>query len=266
VSGRGSNVMWRYPVILARLWIENLNIFFRSVGTRLVRKTAESVLRNLDLMGQMQDLFSSVEFERQHLAAVPMFKTRQELFKFALDSVTVPDGLYAEFGVYKGDSINRLARLRPRQVFHGFDSFEGLPESWTLGARTGAFGVGGRLPAVHSNVVLVKGFFEQTLPDFLPACGKKSVAFIHIDCDLYSATKTVLEQLAPMLIEGTIIVFDEYFNYPGWQQGEFRAFAELIDSHERLGYDYIGYIRNGGQVAARLKIRDASANASAANR
>ena len=256
--------MWRSPVILARLWIENVNIFFRSVGTRLVRKTAESVLRNLDLMGQMQDLFSSVEFERQHLSAVPMLKTRQELFKLALDNVTVADGLYAEFGVYKGDSINRLARLRPRQVFHGFDSFEGLPESWTLGARTGSFNVGGRLPAVHSNVVLVKGFFEQTLPDFISVHGKKAVAFMHIDCDLYSATKTVLDAFAPMLVEGTIIVFDEYFNYPGWQQGEFKAFAEFIDSHDRLGYDHIGYIRNGGQVAVRLKRRDASgANASA---
>jgi len=247
--------MWRYPVIFARLWIENVNVFFRNVGTRLVRKTAESVLRNLDLMGQMQDLFSSVEFERQYLASVPMFKTRQELFTFALDSVTVPDGLYAEFGVYKGDSINRLARLRPHRVFYGFDSFEGLPESWTLGARTGAFSVGGQLPAVHSNVVLVKGFFEQTLPDFLAGCDKKAVALLHVDCDLYSATKTVLDRLAPLLAEGSVIVFDEYFNYPGWQQGEFKAFAEFIDSHERLGYDYIGYIRNGGQLAVRLKRR-----------
>ena len=109
--------MWRYPVILARLWIDNVNIFFRNVGTRMVRKTAESVLRNLDLMGQMPNLFSSVEFERQHLAAVPMFKTRQELFKFALDKVTVPDGLHAEFGVYKGDSVNRPVRLRPHKPF-----------------------------------------------------------------------------------------------------------------------------------------------------
>jgi hypothetical protein len=249
--------MWRYPVIFARLWIENVNIFFRNVGTRLVRKTAESVLRNLDLMGQMQDLFSSVEFERQHLASVPMFKTRQELFKFALDSVTVADGLYAEFGVYKGDSINRLARLRPHQMFYGFDSFEGLPESWTLGARTGAFSVGGRFPAVHGNVVLVKGFFEQTLPDFVAACDKKAVALLHVDCDLYSATKTVLDRLAPLLVEGSVIVFDEYFNYPGWQQGEFKAFAGFIDSHEHLGYDYIGYIRNGGQLAVRLKRRAA---------
>src|ERR1043166_1927611 len=194
--------MWRYPIIFARLCTENVNIFLRNVGTRMVRKTAESVLRNLDLMGQMQDLFSSVEFERQHLSTVPMFKTRQELFKFALDGVTVADGLYAEFGVYKGDSINRLARLRPHQIFHGFDSFEGLPESWTLGARTGAFSVGGRLPAVHNNVVLVKGHFEQTLSEFISRCDKKAVAFLHVDCDLYSATKIVLDRLAPPPVEG----------------------------------------------------------------
>ena len=103
--------------------------------------------------------------------------------------------------------------------------------------------------------MLVKGFFEQSLPDFLSTCDKKAAAFMHIDCDLYSATKTVLERLAPLLVEGTIIVFDEYFNYPGWQQGEFKAFAEFIDSQERFGYDYIGYIRNGGQVAVRLKGR-----------
>jgi hypothetical protein len=248
--------MWRYPVIFVRLWLDNVNIFVRGIGTRMVRKTAESVLRNLDLMGQMQDLFSSVEFERQHLSAVPMFKTRQELFKFALDRVTVSDGLHAEFGVYKGDSINRLARLRPHQVFYGFDSFEGLPESWTLGARTGAFSLGGRLPAVRDNVVLVKGFFEQTLEQFVSTSGNKAVAFVHVDCDLYSATKTVLDRLAPLLVEGTVIVFDEYFNYPGWQQGEHKAFVEFINAHDRLGFDYIGYIRNGGQVAVRLRRRE----------
>jgi hypothetical protein len=251
--------MLRYPIIVARLWIENVNTFLRNVGTRLVRKTAESVLRNLDLMGQMQDLFSSVEFERRHLAAVPTFKTRQDLFGFSLDRVTVRDGLHVEFGVYKGDSINRLARLRPHQLFHGFDSFEGLPESWTLGARTGTFSLRGRLPAVRDNVVLVKGFFADTLEKFAAGCGKSAVAFMHVDCDLYSATKLVLDRFAPLLVDGTIIVFDEYFNYPGWQQGEHKAFAEFIAAHDRLGYDYIGYIRNGGQVAVRLRRGDAPA-------
>jgi hypothetical protein len=58
-------------------------------------------------------------------------------------------------------------------------------------------------------------------------------------------------------------MFDEYFNYPEWQQGEYKAFTEFIASNDGLGYDYIGYIGNGGQVAVRLK-RRAGANASAA--
>jgi len=111
------------------------------------------------------------------------------------------------------------------------------------------------LPPVRGNVRLTKGFFEDTLPGFVAQHPGAKIALLHIDCDLYSATKTVLERLAPLLVEGTIIVFDEYFNYPGWQQGEFKAFAEFIDSQERFGYDYIGYIRNGGQVAVRLKGR-----------
>jgi hypothetical protein len=41
--------MWRYPVIFVRPWIDNVNIFLRGVGTRMVRKTAGSVLRNLDV-------------------------------------------------------------------------------------------------------------------------------------------------------------------------------------------------------------------------
>lgn len=60
-------------------------------------------------------------------------------------------------------------------------------------------------------------------------------------------------------------MFDEYFQYPCGQQGEFKAFAEFIDSNDRLGYDYVGYVRNGGQVAVRLKRRGAGgANANGA--
>ena len=38
----------------------------------------------------------------------------------------------------------------------------------------------------------------------------------------------------------TIIIFDEYFNYPNWQQHEFRAFQEFTNKHS-VNYDYIGF-------------------------
>ena len=64
------------------------------------------------------------------------------------------------------------------------------------------------------------------------------VAFVHIDSDLYSSAKTILDNLAPRIEPGTIIVFNEYFNYPNWKQHEYRAFQEFCDTN-RVGYRYL---------------------------
>ena len=69
-------------------------------------------------------------------------------------------------------------------TWYGFDSFEGLPEAWTLGAKAGAFSIGGNLPPVRGNVRLTKGFFEQTLPDFVAQHRGETIALLHVDCDL----------------------------------------------------------------------------------
>jgi len=44
-------------------------------------------------------------------------------------------GLYCEFGVGDGTSLNQLAEFRPDRFFHGFDSFEGLRDSLTNACR-----------------------------------------------------------------------------------------------------------------------------------
>ncbi len=75
--------------------------------------------------------------------------------------------------------------------------------------------------------------------------------FLHIDCDIYDSTRVVFEHLENRLVPGSVIVFDEYFNYPGWQQHEFRAFQEFIARGNRT-YDYIGFSAERGHVAVRL--------------
>ncbi len=133
---------------------------------------------------------------------------------------------------------------------HGFDSFEGLPEAWSgfnLGGK--AFDVGGRLPRVPDNVKLHRGYFEASLPTWLEA-HPGPVAFIHLDCDLYSSTKTVSAVCsAPRLEGGTVILFDEYFNYPNWEQHEFKAFQEFVAEHD-VKYTYLAFARQ--QVAVRI--------------
>ena len=51
--------------------------------------------------------------------------------------------------------------------------------------------------------------------------------------------------------KGTVILFDEYFNYPGWQRGEFKAFQEFI-KRTKKSYKYLTYNNNGEQVAIKL--------------
>jgi hypothetical protein len=96
------------------------------------------------------------------------------------------------------------------------------------------------MPQVNSNIVLIKGWFNDTLVPFLKAQDKK-VSFIHIDCDLYSSTKLVLNAVKDYLEDGCIILFDELVNYPGYmgETGELLALYEFIRDNN-VNYEWIG--------------------------
>ena len=74
---------------------------------------------------------------------------------------------------------------------------------------------------------------------------------MHMDADLYSSTKTVFDILGDRVVPGTVIVFDEFFNYPGWREGEYKAFQEFVATR-RLEFTYIGYCRYDEQVAVKI--------------
>jgi hypothetical protein len=223
----------------------------REVFRRQVRKIVELVLTDTDLMARLRDAGTTAAFEETHLRDAAAYKTRLALHRAMLKEVRNKDGLYLEFGVYKGDSINHFAEASPDVIWYGFDSFEGLPEAWTLGAKAGAFSIGGNLPPVRSNVRLIKGFFEDTLPDFVAQHHSANIVLLHIDCDLYSSTVTILKNVGDMLKPGSIILFDELINYHGWEQGEFKAFMEFV-AERNFAFEYVAYNRTGGQVAVRI--------------
>ena len=159
------------------------------------------------------------------------------------------DGLYLEFGVFVGGTINHIAR-QIEQTIHGFDAFEGLPEKWGA-VPAGKFSLKGQPPKVLDNVELHVGWFDQTLPEFLNKYPGQ-VAFLHIDSDLYSSAKVVLWQLVDRIVPGTVIVFDEYFNYPGWREHEYKAFQEFV-SEFGIQYEYLTYSARGYSVAVKIK-------------
>src|SRR5262249_54269297 len=101
-------------------------------------------------------------------------------------------------------------------------------EAWAgFNLARSALSAGGKLPRVPRNVCLHKGRFSNTIASWREQISGP-VAFVHIDCDLYSSTVDVLEGLRERLQPGTIIVFDEYFNYPNWERHEFRAWQEFV--------------------------------------
>lgn len=43
-----------------------------------------------------------------------------------------------------------------------------------------------------------------------------------------------------LLVKGSVITFDEFANYPGWQKGEYLAWTEVVERYQ-LGFEYISY-------------------------
>jgi predicted O-methyltransferase YrrM len=160
-----------------------------------------------------------------------------------------PPGLILEFGVAGGKSVTHISTRCPNERVYGFDSFQGLPEHWS-GNRFSRrnFSQHGVMPAVPSNVELVAGWFNETLPGFL-AKQPGPVGFLHIDCDIYSSTKYVLDALKDRLPPKAVIVFDEFFNYPGFRQHEYRAFHEFVAETGRK-YRFVSF--SGNQATAVL--------------
>jgi len=193
----------------------------------------------------------SARFIEEQMPGIQQFPDRFALLNYAVSDMALQNGLTCEFGVFRGESINYIASVLPQRTIHGFDSFQGNPEDSKdfLGWKKGLFDLGGKLPKVRGNVILHKGWFDQSVPEFARQ-NPGPMAFMHMDADLYSSTKTVFDTLADRIVPGTVIVFDEFFNYPGWKRGESKAFAEMVAARG-LKFEYLGYADQ--QVAVKIR-------------
>lgn len=146
------------------------------------------------------------------------------------------NSLGLEFGVATGHTL-RMMSERLRCV--GFDSFDGLPEDWRVGFKKGMFAQ--KIPDVPK-AELVVGLFDEVMPQWIADNDERlqGLSLVHIDCDLYSSTKTVLELLNEYLVPGVDIVFDEYHGYPGWLEHEYKAWNEFVENND-VEYETIGY-------------------------
>lgn len=142
-----------------------------------------------------------------------------------------PEGVALEFGVGRGESTRIIAEHMP---VIGFDSFQGLPEDWRDEFPKGSFAADP--PYGITNCRLVVGRFEQTLWSY--PLNNLPIGLVHIDCDLYSSTKTVLDYVP--LTPGCVVVFDEWHGYDGCEAHEKRAWREYAD-RTRITWTVLGH-------------------------
>jgi hypothetical protein len=218
-----------------------------ATSLRIARAVLIRLAEDIELMQILRSSFSSADFVSAKLRSASVTRDRDALLRNALNLVSI-DGIVCEFGVYKGHTLRIIANTLRNTTIYGFDSFEGLPETWRSGFEKGTFSVElTDFPKFPGNVKLYPGLFETTLPHML-ADDPRSAAFLHIDCDLYSSTKCIFNLLSTRLNVGTVVVFDEYLNFPGWENDEHRA---LVEAAAEIGfeYEYLFYNPSGQQVA-----------------
>ena len=83
------------------------------------------------------------------------------------------------------------------------------------------------------NISLVDGWYNEVLtPELRQSLGIKRAAFINIDCDLSESTIAALNWCEPLITQGTIINFDDWFCYQGRpDHGEQLAFQQFLNDN-----------------------------------
>jgi len=166
-----------------------------------------------------------------------------ELYKMARD---IP-GEVVECGVFKGASLLRFAMFR--QIFGeanakkliGFDTFGEfpVPEYEPDKERREAFIEEAGAQSISKdqlqnvldrkgiqNYELVAGDVNQTIAEYLSDNPELRISLLNIDIDVYSATKTILEELYPRVVSGGVVLLDDYGEFPGETKAVDEYFAD----------------------------------------
>jgi len=181
-----------------------------------------------------------------HVTRLSKLLAQYELYKTIID---VP-GHVVECGVYKGASFLRFATFREilenpysRKII-GFDAFGKFPEG-AEDAANQAFirrfseqgGDGISRDAFiqvlahkgFENTELVKGDICSTVPQYVAEHPELRIALLHLDVDVYAPSKVVLDHLYERIVQGGLLLMDDYGIIPG----ETQAVDELVQKNDR---------------------------------
>jgi hypothetical protein len=220
-------------------------VWFSNVVAAFARYVAERTLsESVPMLMRHDAVVDSFNYAKEHMGGAFSFLDRYDGLTASIAEAKrrFPSRkLVLEFGVHKGGMINYQARKFPALNFVGFDSFEGLQEHWSGMAPAKTFDLGGRMPKVRRNVALVKGWFAESGPRWKLEHPTSDIPLlVHVDCDTYGATVDVLELCSDYVEHGLILHFDDYFGFPHWRNGGFKALQEMSEKR-RWRLTYLSY-------------------------
>ena len=164
------------------------------------------------------------------------------------------------------ESFQKIDKKKNIRYF-AFDSFKGLPKQNNEDSEHSRFHEGRfksskdfffracKLQNLDlSKIIVCEGFYENSLNDEMRKKNNLTkAAIVMIDCDLLSSTRTVLKFITPLIQNGTILIFDDWFTYKGMRKkGQQKAVNDwLIENkyislleHSRYGKSQKSFIVN----------------------
>lgn len=217
---------------------------------QLLPSSIKKLLRHVNFSvrnPKLVDALDQYTYSDEHLKFVHILECINYL-KVAGHENRLPP-VYYEFGCHSGRTfaaaVNAANYVGLEDAsFFAFDSFAGLPQ--TSSAEDGIFKKGEystsikdfkeiikkRTGLVLDEANIIEGFYEDSLSEELQAKMPKA-GIVHIDVDLYSSTVEVLEFIRPLLVKGSILIFDDWYCFPaGESKGEKLAMEEFLFKNE----------------------------------
>lgn len=187
------------------------------VAANLLQATADQLLPGYVVTDHSKLWFEDAEFFERLKALEGVSPLSADRKFFLAQLLRMAEGLpgdTAEAGVYLGASswfiCDRFAGSG--KVHYAIDSFEGLP---TPAQEDGTYWKPGDLRAEEAHVRELLAPYEAVIckgwiPDAFESIGENRFCFVHVDVDLYEPTLESMRFFYPRLVEGGVIVCDDY--------------------------------------------------------
>ena len=251
-----------------RRFMRGLSLDDRSDLMQQLWRSANTQLGELERYQLMQMIYQGRRMDQYSLMNSSSFARSYGFFRL-IETIASMPGDVVECGVGRGISFASLvyavAFFDLEKTVYGFDSFAGfpIPDVKDLGSRIKQVDVApagwqdtspnlieaiftrdrasdqGLLRERNVPIKLVPGFFDETLPVYLP----EHIAFLHADADMYGSTIAILTHGLPRMSTGGIVIFDEYHDerWPGVKQA-----VDEICAEKALQVEWFPFARRYG--------------------